>query len=49
MRTQATMRGTLHTKSAYWIRQGIFDELQSFEAFEERVNKIAEKKDRGDV
>ena len=43
------MTNALHTKSAYWIRQGIFDELQSFEAFEARVNKIAEEKDRGDV
>ena len=43
------MTNTLHLKSAYWIRQGIFDELQSFEALEARVNKIAEEKDRGDI
>jgi hypothetical protein len=43
------MSTALHTKSAYWIRQGIFNELQSFEAFEARVNRIAEEKDRGDI
>ena len=43
------MSNVLHTKSAYWIRQGIFDDLQSFEAFEARVNKIAGEKDRGDI
>ena len=31
------------------VRQGIFADLPSFEAFEARVNKIAEEKDRGDV
>ena len=43
------MSNALHTKSAYWIRQGIFDQLQSFDAFEARVNRIAEEKDRGDI
>jgi predicted helicase len=43
------MTNALHYKSAYWIRQGIFDELHSFEEFEARVNKIVEEKDRGDV
>jgi superfamily II DNA or RNA helicase len=39
----------LHTKASFWIRQGIFDDLRSFEAFEARVNGIPEEKDRGDV
>ena len=43
------MPNALHTKASHWIRQGIFDELQSFEAFETRVNKIVEEKDRGDI
>ena len=43
------MGNALHTKSAYWLRQGVFDELKSFELLEARVNKIAEEKDRGDV
>ena len=43
------MGNALHSKSAYWLRQGIFDQLQSFDAFEARVNKIAEEKDRGDI
>jgi superfamily II DNA or RNA helicase len=43
------MTNALHPKSAYWIRQGIFDGLESFETFEARVNKIAEEKDRGDI
>jgi superfamily II DNA or RNA helicase len=43
------MPNALHPKASHWIRQGIFDELETFEAFEARVNKIAEEKDRGDV
>jgi superfamily II DNA or RNA helicase len=39
----------LNAKAAYWIRQGIFDDLRSFDAFEDRVNKIPEEKDRGDA
>jgi hypothetical protein len=39
----------LHTKASFWIRQGIFDDLRSFEEFEARVNGIPEEKDRGDV
>jgi hypothetical protein len=45
----ALMSNALHFKSSYSIRQGIFDELRSFEEFEARVNKIVEEKDRGDV
>jgi hypothetical protein len=43
------MSNALNSKSSYWIRQGIVDELRSFEEFEARVNKIVEEKDRGDV
>jgi len=43
------MTNALHHKSAHWIRQGIFDELQSFQGFEARVNEILEEKDRGDI
>lgn len=43
------MMNALHPKASHWIRQGIFDNLHSFEAFEAGVNKIAEEKDRGDV
>ena len=39
----------LHNKASYWIRQGIFDDLSSFEAFKSRVNVIPEEKDRGDA
>jgi predicted helicase len=39
----------LHPKASYWIRQGVFDDLWSFEAFEARVNEIPEEKDRGDI
>ena len=39
----------LHPKAPYWIRQGIFDDLRSFDVFENRVNKIIEEKDRGDA
>ena len=39
----------LHTKTSHWIRQGLFDDLRSFEAFEGRVNLIPEEKDRGDA
>ncbi len=38
----------LHAKASYWIRQGIFRNLASFEEFETRVNAIAEEKDRTD-
>ena len=38
-----------HPKKSTWIRQGIFDDLKSFEEFEARVNRIAEEKDRGDA
>ena len=39
----------LHPKALYWIRQGLFDDLRSFEVFENRVNKLVEEKDRGDA
>jgi len=39
----------LHPKAPNWIRQGIFDDLRSFDVFENRVNKIIEEKDRGDA
>ena len=39
----------LHPKAPYWIRQGIFDDLRSFDVFEKRVNQIPEEKDRGDA
>jgi predicted helicase len=38
-----------HYKTSYWIRKGIFDDLQSFETFEGRVNGIAGEKHRGDI
>ena len=38
-----------HPKTSTWIRQGIFDDLKSFEEFEARVNRIPEEKDRGDA
>jgi hypothetical protein len=43
------MTTPLHLKTRLWIRQGIFDGLQSFEAFEGRVNAIVGEKDRGDI
>jgi hypothetical protein len=44
-----SMVNALHSKASYWIRQGIFDQLRSFEAFEARINEIPEEKDRGDI
>jgi predicted helicase len=41
--------GAFHPKASYWVKQGIFDELRSFEEFERRVNCISDEKDRGDV
>ena len=38
-----------HYKASHWIREGVFDGLQSFADFEKRVNDIFEEKDRGDV
>lgn len=38
-----------HYKAAYWVRDGIFDELNSFADFEIKVNKVIEEKDRGDI
>jgi predicted helicase len=46
---QAYSQHVLHPKAPYWIRQGIFDDLRSFDVFENRVNKIIEEKDRGDA
>ena len=42
------MTNALHSKSAIGFGR-ILDGLQSFEAFEAQVNKIAEEKDRGDI
>jgi len=39
----------LHYRTAYWLQQGIFDNLQSFAEFEARVNNVVEEKDRGDI
>lgn len=38
-----------HVKARHWIATGIFDTLTSFHDFEQRINGIAEEKDRGDV
>ena len=38
-----------HVKASHWIATGIFDALTSFQDFEQRINGIAEEKDRGDV
>jgi predicted helicase len=38
-----------HVKARHWIATGIFDALTSFHDFEQRINVIAEEKDRGDV
>ena len=38
-----------HIKARHWIATGIFDALTSFQDFEQRINGIAEEKDRGDV
>ena len=38
-----------HYKASYWVRDGIFDELNSFADFEIKVNKVIEEKDRGDI
>lgn len=39
----------LHSKATYWIRQGIFKNLPSFDDFQTRVNRVAGEKDRGDI
>ena len=41
--------GALHPKASHWIRRGIFDDLQSFDQFETRVNQVVGEKDRGDI
>ena len=38
-----------HVKARHWFETGIFDALTSFHDFEQRINGIAEEKDRGDV
>ena len=38
-----------HVKARHWVATGIFDALTSFQDFEQRINGIAEEKDRGDV
>ena len=38
-----------HVKARHWIATGIFDALTSFHDFEQRINGIAEEKNRGDV
>ena len=38
-----------HVKARHWTATGIFDALTSFQDFEQRINGIAEEKDRGDV
>jgi superfamily II DNA or RNA helicase len=38
-----------HVKASHWIRQGIFDDLRTFDMFETRVNQIVGEKDRGDI
>ena len=39
----------IHTKAAYWLQKGLFDDLKSFADFESRVNVVFEEKDRGDL
>jgi hypothetical protein len=41
--------GALHSRTSFWLKQGIFNDLSSFEDFERRVNRLPEEKDRGDV
>ena len=38
-----------HYKASHWIKQGLFEALASFADFEQRVNQVAEEKDRGDI
>ena len=38
-----------HYKASHWIKQGLFEALTSFADFEQRVNRVAEEKDRGDI
>jgi superfamily II DNA or RNA helicase len=39
----------LHPKTAFWLTQKTFDGLNCFAELEERINRIPEEKDRGDV
>ena len=39
----------INSKAAYWLQQGLFDDLKSFADFESRVNVVFEEKDRGDL
>jgi predicted helicase len=41
--------GAFHSRASFWLDQGIFDNLTSFEDFERRVDRIFEEKDRGDI
>ncbi|MDA0369809.1 MAG: Helicase associated domain protein, partial [Proteobacteria bacterium] len=38
-----------HYRASHWVREGVFDDLTSFGDFEERVNRVFEEKDRGDI
>jgi len=38
-----------HREANRWIIQSIFNDLSSFEEFEQRVNSIPLEKDRGDI
>ena len=38
-----------HPKAPHWIANGIFDRLGTFQELEERINRLAEEKDRGDA
>lgn len=38
-----------HPKTAFWLHQKTFDGLKGFAELEERINRIPEEKDRGDV
>ena len=36
----------IHTKAAYWLQKGLFDDLKSFADFESRIDVVVEEKDR---
>ena len=38
-----------HTKSAFWVGNGIFDGVQNFRELQARIDQVQLEKDRGDV
>ena len=38
-----------HNKTAFWLKEGIFDGVQNFRELQARIDQVSLEKDRGDV